>query len=185
MIDDPIPPTNPLQGERSGAEDLISEVYLELRQIATRQLRSERSDHTLSPTALVHEAYLRLAASGDARWKDRDHFFHTAARAMRRILVDHARARSTVKRSRHLQVTLEPDAPISLDGPGSEIVAVDAALERLAQLDARQARVVELRYFVGLSIEETADLLEISPATVKRDWTVARIWLQREIMDNQ
>lgn len=195
MVDDPDPDRNPLSamegGERPGephrdgpedADVLMPAVYDELKRIASRQLRSERSDHTLSPTALVHEAYLRLVSSDQARWKDRDHFFRTAARAMRRILVDHARARATAKRSRQMQVTLEPDVSAAADLPSDEIVAVDEALERLAELDQRQARVVELRYFVGMSIEETASLLGVSPATVKRDWMVARIWLQREIM---
>jgi RNA polymerase sigma factor (TIGR02999 family) len=134
----------------------------------------------LSPTALVNEAWLRLGGP-DGGWQNRAHFFGAAAMAMRRILVDHARARSAAKRSRDRQVTLDPDEPAAVTAPNDEILAIDEALERLAALDARQAKVVELRYFVGLSVPATAEVLGVSPATVKRDWTLARAWLHREL----
>jgi RNA polymerase sigma-70 factor (ECF subfamily) len=148
--------------------------------MASVELRRERPDHTLSPTALVNEAWLRLGG-GQASWENRSHFFGAAARAMRRILVDHARQRSAQKRRRDQQVTLEPEAIGAAEPPGDEVIAVDEALERLAALDPRQAEIVELRYFVGLSIPDTAAALGISPATVKRDWALARAWLHREL----
>lgn len=168
-------------GDAAGMERLLPLVYDELHRLAAGQLRRERPDHTLSPTALVHEAYLRLTGGAPVDWRGRGHFFGVAAQAMRRILVDHARRRSRQKRSGQLAVTLEPELDHVADASSEEVLAVDEALERLAELDARQARVVELRYFVGLSIEETAAALDISPATVKRDWTIARAWLHREL----
>lgn len=159
-------------------EALLPHVYQELRHLAAVRLRHERPDHTLQPTALVHEAYLKLAGGAARSFSDRGHFFRVAARAMRQVLVDHARARRTAKRNAEAA-----GPPVSLPGgPGlDDLLAVDAALDRLAQLDPRQARVIELRFFAGLGIEETAAALGISPATVKRDWLVARAWLQQEI----
>lgn len=168
-------------GDEEGMQRLIPLVYGELRQLAARQLRNERPDHTLSPTSLVHEAFLRLTGNSPVTWESRSHFFGVAAQAMRRILVDHARRRTAQKRGRQNQVTLDAALEESLPTSSQDILGVDEALERLALLDARQARVVELRYFVGLSIEETADVIGASPATVKRDWMVARAWLQREL----
>ncbi len=168
-------------GDAEGMERLMPLVYGELRQLAARQLRDERPDHTLSPTSLVHEAYLRLTGNASTAWEGRAHFFGVAAQAMRRILVDHARRRTARKRSRQHQVTLDDDLEAGVATSSEEILGVDEALERLAILDPRQARVVELRYFVGLSIEETAGVIGTSPATVKRDWMVARAWLQREL----
>lgn len=160
---------------------LIPLVYAELRQLAARQLRDERPDHTLSPTSLVHEAFLRLTGHAPVSWESRSHFFRVAAQAMRRILVDHARRRTAQKRSRQNQVTLDAEIEESLPTSSQDILGVDEALERLALLDPRQARIVELRYFVGLSIAETAEVIGASVATVKRDWMVARAWLQREL----
>lgn len=168
-------------GDEEGMQRLIPLVYGELRQLAARQLRNERPDHTLSPTSLVHEAFLRLAGPAPMSWESRSHFFRVAAQAMRRILVDHARRRTAQKRGRQHQVTLDAALEESLPATSQDIIDVDEALERLARLDVRQARVVELRYFVGLSIEETAEVLGASAATVKRDWMVARAWLQREL----
>lgn len=167
-------------GEPGALDRLAPLLYTELRRMAASELRGERADHTLSPTALVNEAWLRLGGGGGS-WQNRAHFFGAAARAMRRILVDHARQRAATKRSRDRQVTLEPELVGAQETPSEEIIAVDEALERLAQFDPRQARIVELRYFVGLSIPETAIALEISEATVKRDWTLARAWLHREL----
>lgn len=162
-------------------QQLVPLVYGELRQLAARQLRNERPDHTLSPTSLVHEAFLRLTGSAPISWESRSHFFRVAAQAMRRILVDHARRRSAQKRGRQHQVTLDSALEESLSQSTEDVIGVDEALSRLALLDERQARVVELRYFGGFSIEETAEVLGTSPATVKRDWMVARAWLQREL----
>lgn len=158
-------------------EALLPLVYAELRQLASARLRHERPDHTLQPTALVHEAYLKLAGGAARPYADRGHFFRVAARAMRQVLVDHARARRAAKRDAVAGGPITEPA-----GPGlDDLLAVDAALEKLARLDPRQARVIELRFFAGLGIDETASALGVSPATVKRDWMVARAWLQREI----
>ncbi len=168
-------------GDAEGLDRLMPLVYSELRQLAARQLRNERPDHTLSPTSLVHEAFLRLTGHGPVSFEGRSHFFRVAAQSMRRILVDHARRRTAQKRGRQHLVTLDAALEQSLATSSQDILGVDEALERLAMLDARQARVVELRYFVGLSIEETAAVIGASVATVKRDWMVARAWLQREL----
>lgn len=165
---------------RSGAfDELLPLLYDELRVLAVAQLRREHPDHTLQPTALVHEAYLRLVGQ-DAAFDGRAHFMSVAALAMRRILTDHARRRAAAKRAGGVQVTLD-DGHAAAPDRDDELLAVDEALERLAALSARQARLVELRYFVGLSIEETASALGISVATAKRDWVVAKSWLQREL----
>ena len=168
-------------GSSPAADQLFSALYPELRQRAALLLRRERPGHTLRPTDLVHEAYLRLADQSRCRWQDRAHFLAVASQAMRRILVDHARRRTAQKRGRQHQITLDTAAQDALPTSSDDILGVDEALERLALLDARQARVVELRYFVGLSIEETAEVIGTSIATVKRDWMVARAWLQREL----
>ncbi len=155
-------------------------VYDELRALAASYLRRERADHTLQTTALVHEAYLRLTGQHGTIWQNRGHFFGIAAQAMRRVLVDHARRRKAEKRSGGRAITLPDDLTPGAVEP-DEILAVDQALERLAVLDPRQARIVELRYFAGLTVEKTAAVLEVSPATVKRDWVSAKAWLQREL----
>jgi RNA polymerase sigma factor (TIGR02999 family) len=164
-------------GEQGALDRLVPLVYQELREQARRQLGRERKDHTLQSTALVHEAFLRLAGQSRAQWQNREQFFAVAARLMRRVLVDHARARAAAKRGASpTRIALE-DAPEPAVQPDVDVLALD----RLAAVDERQARVVELRYFGGLSAEEAAKLLEVSPATVARDWAMARAWLFREL----
>jgi RNA polymerase sigma factor (TIGR02999 family) len=168
---------------------LLPDAYQELRRLAAAYLRRERPGQTLQPTALVHEAYLRLAKDKPGRWQNRAHFCAIAANAMRQILVERARARGALKRGGgQPRVTLVDDviggmgAAARNDGPAPiDLLALDQALTRLAELDPRQARIVELRYFGGLSLEETADALDVAPATVKRDWNVARAFLAREL----
>jgi RNA polymerase sigma factor (TIGR02999 family) len=158
-----------------------------MRRLAAGYLQRERPGHTLQPTALAHEAYLRLLDQRHVSWQNRAHFMGLAAQAMRRILTDHARRRHALKRGGNaVHVALDRvdgvDAVASTENPlGISVEELDAALDRLAQLDLRQVRVVELRFFTGLSIEETAEVLAVSPATVKRDWTLARAWLHREL----
>jgi RNA polymerase sigma-70 factor (ECF subfamily) len=183
--EDPKPVTDLLlawgNGDEGARDRLVALVYEDLRRRAGAYLRRERSDHLLQPTALVNEVYLRLVDHKSVRWENRAQFFGLAARLMRHILVDHARARGAQKRGgAALAVTLEEGALPSPETPVS-LVALDEALEVLAELDPRQSRVVELRYFGGLSVEETAEVLGLSPATVKRDWTLARAWLHREL----
>ncbi|HEY2796419.1 MAG TPA: sigma-70 family RNA polymerase sigma factor [Thermoanaerobaculia bacterium] len=166
-------------GDRAALERLMPLVYQELRRLAASYLRVERPDHTLQPTALVHEAYLRMVDQRGVNWQNRAHFFGIAAQMMRRILVDHARRRQAAKRDAaalRLQTTGEEAA-----GRDPELLALDQALCGLESLDARQARIVELRFFGGLTVEETAEVAGISPATVKREWRTARAWLAREI----
>jgi RNA polymerase sigma factor (TIGR02999 family) len=168
-------------GDPAAFERLIPLVYRELRQLARNYLRQERGNHTLQSTALVHEAYLRLAAEHSPQMQSRAHFLALAARVMRHILVDYARSRDTDKRgSNVLKVTLgaAEQTPANVD---VDVVALDDALQVLAAIDSQQGQVVELRFFGGLSIEETAEALGISPATVKRDWSTARVWLFREL----
>jgi RNA polymerase sigma factor (TIGR02999 family) len=174
------------EGDEGAGERLAALVYAELREVAARHLRAERPDHTLTPTALVHEAYLRLAGQQETAWQSRAHFFAMAARAMRRILVDHARARRAAKRSGGERVPLDDASDVIAGADDAQaraidLVALDDALARLTALDPRQARVVELRYFAGLEIEEVAELLGVSGMTVKRDWRLARAWLFREL----
>lgn len=168
-------------GDARAAERLAPQVYEELRRLAAVYLRGERPDHTLQPTALVHEAYLRLIDASRVDWCDRAHFFRTAARAMRRVLVDHARARGAEKRAGAWQrITLAGLDPESA-GPDFELLALDELLERLAVLHERHAQVVELRFFGGLTIAETAVALGVSETTVEDDWAMARAWLQRQL----
>lgn len=169
------------EGDSKAAAALIEIVYPELRRLAASYLRRERPEHTLQPTALVHEAYLRLAGA-PLDLKDRTHFFGVAAHLMRQVLVEHARARKAIKRDSQ-KVSLEDDLPIAVTD-SEDIVALDEALDKLAAIDQRQGRIVELRYFGGLTIAETASLLCISEKTVKRDWALARTWLHREISDH-
>lgn len=169
-------------GERSAADRLIPAVYAELHRQAARALRREGNEHTLQATALVHEAYLRLVDQRRVEWRNRAQFFGIAAEVMRRVLVDHARARLASKRGGGMQrLSLDEIGDVSNAGGDTDVLALHDALERLALLDADQARLVELRYFGGLNIEETADALGVSPATVKREWTLARAWLRREL----
>ena len=169
-------------GDNGAVTSLFDLLYRELRGLAVSAMRSERGDHTLQPTALVHEAFLRLADDTGAI-ENRRHFFGVAASAMRRILVEHARARHAAKRGGHAPRVSIDDvavaAPAALDPVDLE--SLDAALTELARHDPRQARVVELRYFAGLTVEEAADVLGASPRTVKRDWQMARAWLRREM----
>jgi RNA polymerase sigma factor (TIGR02999 family) len=170
-------------GDAAALERLVPLVYEELRQLARAYLSREQRARTLQPTALVHEAFLRLMAGQPVDWQDRSHFFGIAGRVMRQVLVDHARARGASKRGGGaLLVAVEPAGeagPAAV--PEVDVLALHEALTRLATLDARQERLVELRYFAGLTIEETAEVLGASPATVKRDWVSARAWLLREM----
>jgi len=170
------------QGDEEARERLISQVYDDLRRLARGQLARERSGHTLQPTALVHEAYLRLIDQDRVQWQNRAHFFALAATMMRRILVSHARKKHAAKRGGDaVPVTLDEALDADRPGPAVDVVALDEALEALADLDRRQARIVELRFFGGLTIRETAEVLDVSPATVKLDWQMARAWLYREL----
>jgi RNA polymerase sigma factor (TIGR02999 family) len=167
--------------DADAAAAMFPVVYDQLRRLAAAALRRERADHTLQPTALVHEAFLRLSATSDAPWHDRTHFVALAARVMRRVLVDHARGRNARKRgSGEVRVSLdEIDVPAATSGV--DLVALDDVLGRLAEFDPRQARIVELRFFGGLTVEETAALIDTSDRTVKREWQMARAWLKREL----
>ena len=170
-------------GKQEALDALLPLVYAELHRQASRYLRRERRDHTLQTTALIHEAYLKLIDQRDVDWQNRAHFFGIAAQAMRRILVDYAKARHRAKRGGIGEdLPLEAAALVVSEERNIDLVALDEALTRLAGFDERQARIVELRYFSGLSIEETAKVLRISPATVKSDWNVAKAWLRHEIM---
>ena len=166
-------------GDQAALERLLPLVYDELRRLAADHLGRERPDHTLQPTALVHEAWIRLVDQTRTSWESRGQFLAVAATSMRRILVDHARRRAAKKRDAGRPITLEEN--LAGDTEPEEVLGVNDALERLAELDARQARIVELRYFAGLTVEETAAVLELSPATVKREWTSAKAWLQLEL----
>jgi RNA polymerase sigma factor (TIGR02999 family) len=167
-------------GKEGALEALMPVVYDELRRIAARFIQAEREDHTLQPTALVHEAYLRLVDQRTTNYQNRLHFYSLAATLMRRIIVDHARRRNASKRASGNVIRLEPGMDAAIE-QSEDVVRVDAALDQLAKLDPRQARVVELRFFGGLSTEETAQALGISERTVKREWAMARAWLHREL----
>jgi RNA polymerase sigma factor (TIGR02999 family) len=169
-------------GDAAAGERLLSAIYDELHRQAARAMRREGDAHTLQATAVVHEAYLRLVDQRRVEWRNRAHFFGVAAQMMRRVLVDHARARLAGKRGGELQrVTLGDVGAGATDDANVDVLALHEALERLAALDPDQARLVELRYFGGLGIEDTATALGVSPATVKREWAVARAWLRREL----
>lgn len=169
-------------GQPQALTHLVELVYPELRRIAAQHLSRERPGHTLQPTALVNEAYLRLAQQGPGKhWTDRTHFFAVAARVVRAVLVDHARAKRAAKRGAGVISVELSEAAGQVPAPPVDLLDLDAALEALEHLDAQQSRIVELRHFAGLSIEETADVLGISPATVKRDWLVAKTWIRRHM----
>lgn len=168
-------------GRREARERLLPIVYEELRRMAQRQMRQERTGHTLQATALVHEAYLKLVDQRRVSWRNRAHFFGVAAKMMRRILVDHARSHATEKRGGDWERLSLDEAPLIAVDAVVDLVGLDGALDRLAVLDEQQAKVVELRYFGGLTIDETAEVLHISPATVSREWTVAKAWLFGEL----
>lgn len=168
-------------GDSRAAGELLPVVYEELRRLARSRLSKERGPQTLDPTALVHEAYLRLVGDGEASWGGRGHFFGAAAIAMRRILVERARARNRIKRGGGAgRVELTEQALVS-EPPADELIALDEALDRLGAMDGRKGQVVMLRYFAGLGVEETAKALGVSEATVKNDWAFARAWLHREL----
>ena len=169
------------QGDQQALEALLPLVYDELRRLAHHHLQAERADHTLQSTALVHEAYLRLVGQEPLRLDNRAHFFAVASHLMRQVLVDYARKHVAAKRGAS-SLTLSLDEAVALPRKRDlNLVALDDALNKLAARDARQSRVVEMRFFGGLSIEETSQVLKVSPATVKREWTVARAWLYREL----
>jgi RNA polymerase sigma factor (TIGR02999 family) len=168
-------------GDERALAKLVPLVYDDLRQLARRSLRREQPGHTLQPTALVHEAYARLLDQNRVEWRNRTHFFAVAAQTMRRVLVDHARKRKASRRGGgDLRLSLDEALAAGHDRD-VDLVSLDHALRGLTAIDAVQGRIVELRYFGGLTIEEAAEVLSISPATVKRDWTVARAWLYREM----
>jgi len=169
------------RGDQDAREALVPLVYNELRRIARRHLQRERADHTLQSAALVHEAYLRLVRQEPPQWQGRAHFFGVAAQLMRQILVDHARKRLAAKRGAGVaQLALDPQMALP-HTRAVDLVALDDALNRLTSLDPQQSRLIELRFFGGLSIEETSVVLGVSPATVKREWATARAWLQRDM----
>jgi len=169
------------KGESAAREQLVPLVYDELRRLARQRLARQRHNHTLQSTALVHEAYLRLMDHTSVRWDDRVHFFAVAAQLMRRILIDHARRKGARKRGGDCMTLLLDETLVPPKQREIDMVALDDALNALAKLDERQSRLVELRFFAGLSIEETAQALEVSPATVKREWATARLWLLHEM----
>jgi RNA polymerase sigma-70 factor, ECF subfamily len=168
-------------GEPNALEKLAPLVYQELHRLARHYMAGERHGHTLQATALVNEAYLRLIDSSHVRWQNRAHFFAISAQLMRRILVDFARSRGYHKRGGNAQRISLDDAPPIDSTRGADLVALDEAMSALAAFDERKSKVVEMRYFGGLSVEETAEVLEVSPETVMRDWRIAKVWLQREL----
>jgi RNA polymerase sigma factor (TIGR02999 family) len=168
-------------GDDVALEQLLPLVETELRRLAGGYLRRERQGHTLQPTALVNEAFMRILDAKNLRWNDRSHFMSIAARLMRRVLVDHARARTSQKRAFDAADVALAEAVATSDDTSLNVIAVDRALEALAAVDPRKARVVELRFFGGLSVEETADVLHLSTDTIKRDWRLAKVWLSREL----
>ena len=167
-------------GDKDAAGKLISAAYGELRQVAARAMRNERPGHTLQPTALVHEAWMKMAGGAGVEWRDRAHFFGVAARLMREILVDYARQRGAAKRGSVARITLDDSLLISEDKL-ADVVAIDEVVKRLEALDPRQGQIVELRFFGGLSVEEVAEVMGISTPTVKREWQSAKAWLHREL----
>ena len=169
-------------GDTAAGEAAARAVHDELRALAASYLRRERSDHTLQPTALVHEAYLRMLGQSHVEWRNRSHFFGIAAQAMRRLLVDHARRNQAARRDGGLAVTLDEGLE-SGESAAYDVLGVHEALNALAKLDPRQAQIVELKFFVGLSLDEIAEVVEVSVATVSREWAMARAWLQQELSD--
>ena len=170
------------RGNRTALDQLLPLVYAELRRVAARQLRNERADHTLQPTALVHEVYIRLVDQRQVDWQNRAHFFGVSAQVMRRILVDHARRHGASKRGEGVRcVSIDEAKDVAAASNDIPIVALDYALDRLEKVDSALAKIVELRAFGGLTIEEAAHVLSVSPSTVKRDWRTAKAWLNREL----
>jgi RNA polymerase sigma factor (TIGR02999 family) len=171
-------------GDSEAPARLVAAVYGELRHVAARAMRRERPGHTLQPTALVNEAFLRLVGQTGTEWRDRAHFFGVAARLMREILVDYARKRGAAKRGSGARITLDDGLLVSEDSL-AEVVAMDEVLERLEIMDARQGRIVELKFFAGLNMDEIAEIMEISTPTVKREWQSAKAWLHQELTRGQ
>jgi RNA polymerase sigma factor (TIGR02999 family) len=169
------------RGDESALNQLLPLIYAELRRVAARQLRGERANHTLQPTALVHEVYLRFVDQRQVDWQNRAHFLGVAARVMRRILVDHARRRDASKRGDGVQCVSLDEAKDVAASKELPILALDHALDRLEKIDSELAKIVELRAFGGLTIEEAAQILKVSPSTAKRDWRTAKAWLSREL----
>lgn len=175
--------SNMQNGDQEAASKLMPLVYDELRRLAGAYMRREREDHTLQATALVHEAYIKLVKQTPVNWQGRSHFIGIAAHLMRRILIDHARGHLREKRGGTQQAVPLDEAFVFSPGQSAELLKLDEALERLAKLDARQGKIVELRFFGGMSVEETAEFLSISPKTVKRDWSMAKAWLLGELRE--
>jgi RNA polymerase sigma-70 factor (ECF subfamily) len=169
------------KGDQAAASKLIPIVYGELHRLARHYMRKERTDHTLQTTALVHEAYLRLTEQRVQNWRNRAHFFGIAAQLMRRVLLDHARACHAGKRGGDQERLPLEEALVFSPQKSVELIALDQALDRLAELSPRQSQVIELRFFGGLSVEEAAEVMGVAPKTVKRDWSIARAWLHREV----
>jgi RNA polymerase sigma factor (TIGR02999 family) len=169
------------KGDADAAFTLMPLLYNELHRLAMHYMRSERPGHTLQATALVNEAYLKLIDQRAANWESRSHFIAVAAQVMRNVLIDHARGRQRVKRGGLQQKVPLEDVVLISEEQTDDLIALDTAMKRLEEIDARQSRIVELRYFGGLTVEQTAEVLGISPKTVKRDWAVARAWLHREL----
>ncbi|MDQ3687716.1 MAG: sigma-70 family RNA polymerase sigma factor [Acidobacteriota bacterium] len=172
-------------GDRAALEKLTPLVYEELRRLAHQYMSHERPGHTLQTSALVHEAYLRLIDQKDVRWQNRTHFFCIAAQMMRRILVDHARQRRYAKRGGDVRQVPLDEAMIVSEERTAEVVALDDALKSLAEIDPRKSQIVEMRFFGGLSIEETAEVLKVSPGTIMREWTLAKAWLKRAVTSDE
>ena len=168
-------------GDARALENLLTAVHGELRRQAARYLRRERQNHTLQPTALVNEAFLKLVDQRSVRWQNRAHFFGIAAQAMRRILIDHAKAHRRIKRGGVKQNVTLDEGMLAAESKSVDLLALDEVLTRLASIDERQARVVELRFFGGLSVEETAEVMGLSPATIKREWSMAKAWLYSQL----
>jgi len=181
MASQPIQRQLGLPDAAGATADVLPVVYEELRRLASRFLGHERPDHTLQPTALVHEAFLRLSRQDKAVWTNPEQFFCVAATSMRRILVNHAKRRQAVRHGGGRQMLRIDEVTCAYEQPGSMLIALDDALAGLAEIDPRKARIVELRYFAGFQIEEVARLLEISVTTVKREWAFAKVWLLREV----
>jgi RNA polymerase sigma factor (TIGR02999 family) len=169
------------KGDRSAMDRLLPVIYNELHRLASRYMRGQRADHTLNTTALIHEAYLKLVDQKMVQWQNRAHFFGVAGQAMRHILVDYAREKHAQKRGGHQQKVAIDEVALVSEDRTEDWLSIDTALKKLEEIDPRQGKIVELRYFTGLTIDETAAVLEISPATVKREWNMAKAWLAREL----
>ena len=172
-------------GDKQAADRLLTLVYEELRLLARKNMAGERPDHTLGATALVHEAYLKLVGNQKIEWKNRVHFFASAAEAMRRILIDRARSRGCIKRGGDRKRIPLKSVDLTIEQDSSDILALDESLQRLQKQDGRMYKVVMLRFFAGLSVEKTAEAMDISPRTAKRDWTCARAWLHKAMSETK